>query len=162
MLCFSVGLKSWSETTLFLLPSYSSWGCMLLCLSWISACQAFLCFFITLRPLRLRQNHFCLILLSDPFNLHPTFAFFLWGSHNFTLHYPVRQQRKKFFFSVSFPVTALLFNSDHVNHQLEGCFWVNLVLNLSWLMQRHSVYFPGTLMNLTFYSFYPLGSVMTL
>ena len=44
------------------------------------------CRFTALSPLRLRQNHFCLSLPSYPLNLYPTFACFLWGSHNFTLH----------------------------------------------------------------------------
>lgn len=54
---------------------------------------------------------------------------------------PSQTAERAIYFVCFSPVAALLFNSDHVNHQSEGGLWVNLVLNLNWLVQRQSEYF---------------------
>lgn len=112
------------------------------------SCQGFLCVWIISRFLWVRGSNFMRShsLTASTLTLcAPTFS----ADYIAPLSTPTSRSgsRGSNIFCVFFPVAALLFNSDHVNHQSECDLWVNLILNLNWLVQRQSVYFPATFLS---------------
>lgn len=123
---------------------------MLLHLSWTTGCQGFLCFLIISILLRLRWSHWTWLSSLTPSSCTPH-SLSLGITLLLTSSNSSQAAEEATFLLVSFsPVAALLLRP--CKSRLEGGLCVNLILNLNWLVQRQSVYFPTTFSLLSSFS----------